>query len=86
MAAKQKILYQKKIDVIGYKNNDVYIVEVKPNAGSSALGQVLSYKLLYQNEFQISPPAKLMIITDKIQNGYEPIFRSHQIMVHEVGN
>ena len=36
-------LYKKKIDVVGYKPGLVHIIELKPNAGASALGQVTAH-------------------------------------------
>lgn len=43
------MLTQKKIDVVGRRGDEVHIIEVKPNAGASALGQVLQYVTLYRN-------------------------------------
>lgn len=43
------LLTQKKIDVVGFRGNEIHIIEVKPNAGASALGQVLQYVALYRN-------------------------------------
>ena len=42
-----KILTQWKIDVVARKNNTIDIIELKPNAGISALGQVQAYAILY---------------------------------------
>lgn len=43
-------LTKKRIDVIGYKNDFVTIVEVKNRVGLFTLGQVLGYKFLYLRE------------------------------------
>lgn len=85
MARKQAKLYQKKIDVVGYNGNDIYIVEVKPQAGSSAVGQILSYKLYWKKDNPDLPEPKLLVITNKLQNGYEPVYHSHKILVAETG-
>lgn len=42
-----RILTQWKIDVVAKKNNTIDIIELKPNAGISALGQVQAYAILY---------------------------------------
>lgn len=44
-------LTKKRIDVIGYKNNFVTIVEVKKRASLFTLGQILGYRYLYLREF-----------------------------------
>ena len=43
-------LTKKRIDVIGYKNNFVTIVEVKKRVGLYTLGQILGYKFLFLRE------------------------------------
>mgnify|MGYP001562809153 CR=1 FL=1 len=51
-------LTKKRIDVVGFKANDVEIFEIKPRAGLTALGQLLGYWTLYKkthgNSFHIS--------------------------------
>ena len=44
-------LTKKRIDVIGYKDNLVTIVEVKKRVGLPTLGQILGYKFLYLREY-----------------------------------
>jgi len=41
-------LSRKRIDVVGYTGEDISIVEVKPLAGVSAIGQVECYTALYR--------------------------------------
>lgn len=60
-------LYKKKIDVVGYKGQSVHIIEVKPLAGSSALGQAKSYELLYRRDVDQVSPLKTRLITDTIR-------------------
>lgn len=59
-------LYQKKIDVVGYKDKNIYIVEIKPQASLAALGQAKSYEILYRNF--IDPDIKTIptILTDRV--------------------
>lgn len=58
-------LTEKRIDVLGEKGNEVWIIEVKPNAMLSAVGQVLSYQVLFEDRFPDQPKPKLMIVTDR---------------------
>lgn len=61
----QAPLYQRKIDVIGYKADQIDIIEVKPRGGLSAIGQVDGYRDIYMRDF--SPPVmpKAILITDR---------------------
>lgn len=84
-AAKQEKLYQKKIDVLGFKGELIWIVEVKPQAGSSALGQVLTYKKLFLDQYDIGDVLRLGIVTNECQAGYHETFRAHGIQCFHVG-
>ncbi|MBU6430899.1 MAG: hypothetical protein KGJ58_01695 [Patescibacteria group bacterium] len=57
-------LTRKKIDVVGYKEKSTHIIEVKPNAGASALGQAKSYELLYKRDIDQATPTLTRLITD----------------------
>src|SRR3989338_8108261 len=59
-------LTKKKIDVVGFKGREVHIIEVKPNAGASALGQAKSYELLYKRDIDQASPTRTRLITDTI--------------------
>ena len=64
-AQMQGILSKYRIDAVGYDGAFIYIIEVKPNAASSALGQVLAYVKLYERDFSPSLPLKGVIVTDR---------------------
>jgi len=57
-------LWKKRIDVVGIKTNEIEVIEVKPNAGLSALGQVLGYAKIYTDEKKPSLPVYPVLITD----------------------
>lgn len=59
-------LYKRKIDVVGFKGTRVDIIEIKPNAGSSALGQVLGYVVLYKRDVSAFPEPRACLLTDRI--------------------
>lgn len=59
-------IYQKKIDVVGYKGDKIYIVELKPRADARSLGQVLGYKSLYLRDIDSTASCIPMVITDFI--------------------
>ena len=63
----QDKLYRLRIDVIGHKNGNDDIIELKPNAGVSTIGQVQSYKTLFIRDELPKGKVQAVIITDKLQ-------------------
>ena len=59
-----KVLTQRKIDVIGFKNNSIDIIELKPYAGTGAVGQVKGYGVLYKKTYDGSANPNLIVMTD----------------------
>jgi hypothetical protein len=57
-------LSRKRIDVVGYKNKNVFIVEIKPSASFSAIGQVLGETELFKKEFPKEKRIFPIILTD----------------------
>jgi len=84
-AKSQEILHRKKIDVVGYTDDAVWLVEIKPSAAASALGQVLTYKPLYMIEYPQTPSLRLAILTNQAQNQYDKVFDHHGVRLLEVG-
>jgi len=58
-------LWEKRIDVVGRKGPRVFIIEVKPSAMLSAIGQVLSYQILFEERYPEQGPVRMMIVTDR---------------------
>ena len=63
----QDMLYKLRIDVIGHVGADIDIIEVKPNAGASAIGQIQSYKTLYERDEEKTGRINMVIITDTLK-------------------
>ena len=59
-----QILSQKRIDVIGFKDGEIFIIEIKPSASLSAIGQIVSLFCLFQKEYKGKEKIRKMIITD----------------------
>lgn len=57
-------LAAKRIDVVGHTPGEIWIIEVKPEAGVSAIGQLISYRLLYRKRFGPTAPLVLCLVTD----------------------
>lgn len=64
-------LYQKKIDVLGIKDEQLTIIELKPKAGAAAVGQVKMYKKLFTHDY--NPPIEPLIMI--ATNEASPDFR-----------
>lgn len=72
-------LSEKRIDVVGHRGRTVWIIEVKPAAMLSAVGQLVSYQILYEERFPEAGPTRLMIVTDRIGPDLENICRRFEI-------
>ena len=60
----QDALYRLKIDVVGFAGNTIDIIELKPSAGPSTIGQVKGYKTLYIRDENPKEQVNTVIITD----------------------
>ena len=74
-------LYQKKIDVVGYLGDAVWLVEVKPEADIFALGQILTYSDLAFKSMSFVLPPQLLVISAKIVNDMKEVYAKFDIKV-----
>ncbi len=58
------ILSQKRIDAVGHHAGSTWIFEVKPNAALSAVGQLISYPMLYNRMFGSADRITTAVVTD----------------------
>ncbi len=58
---------QKRIDAVGYKGDQATIIEVKDRAGASALGELLTYALLYWRDRHTEPGPFTLLVTNSLQ-------------------
>ncbi|TAK58898.1 hypothetical protein EPO14_01105 [Patescibacteria group bacterium] len=61
----QAPLYLRKIDVVAYKAEQIDIIELKPNASMSSIGQVNGYRILFVRDFNPPVKPKAIVITDR---------------------
>ena len=59
------ILSKYRIDVVGFKDNLIEIIEVKPEASTVAIGQVVAYVALYVRDFNPNIQVQGAIVTDR---------------------
>lgn len=62
------MLNARKIDVVGFKATRVDVIEVKPHAGPSAIGQVVGYMHLYHGYRDPSSLPNPVLVTDTDEN------------------
>ena len=74
-------LYQKKIDVVGYRNDSTTLIEVKPIADVKALGQILTYKELYMGTRRGEPNPHMLVLCEKIMAEMKQVYRGKGISV-----
>ncbi len=74
-------LYQRKIDVVGRKNGMFFVVEVKPRASTSAIGQVKGYVTLFKRDYTINEPVVPIIVTDSLLPEMELLAKSEGVQL-----
>lgn len=57
-------LYKRKIDVVGFKTDQIDVIEVKPRASTGAIGQVKAYRDLYVRDYNPRVTPKCIIVTN----------------------
>jgi hypothetical protein len=56
---------RKRVDAVGETADTIWIFEIKPRVGMSALGQLINYFELYQQEYRPIKPVKLAAIGER---------------------
>ena len=79
-----KMLSQKRIDVVGWNDDQPMIVEVKKRVGIQTLGQVLGYQVLFEKEFQNFKKPGLMVICEIIEADDRDVLDAYKIPVYVV--
>lgn len=61
----QRTLSKFRIDAIGNRGDYLEIFEVKPNASAGAIGQVITYVMLFVKQYNEGLPVRGAIVTDR---------------------
>ncbi len=72
-------LTQKRIDVIGHKNNFITIIEVKNRVSLHTLGQILGYRFLYLKENPEIKSVKTLIVCSSINEDDSDVLKHYGI-------
>lgn len=73
------LIYRLRIDVVAYKDGQPYIIEVKPNAGLSCLGQLLTYDYFWRKEKKSKKKPRLMAVTNNARPYMPELFENWRI-------
>lgn len=77
-------LYQRRIDVVAQAGDVLYIVEIKPRATTSALGQVKGYLRLFRRDFSPKQALQPLIITDSLMPEMDYLAREEGVEIRVV--
>lgn len=70
---------QKRIDAIAWNGNVPTLIEVKNRATLTAVGQILSYKVLFKADYPLSPEPKLLLVASKFDPDVYSVLQSHGV-------
>ena len=76
---------RKRIDIVGRKGLDYWVIEAKPRAGIVALGQAVFYSLAFMEEYEHVGEVIPMVVTDVVDEDVRPILDLLGVVVFEVG-
>lgn len=76
-----KAITQYRVDVVIHQPNSIPIVEIKPQAGLTALGQALGYAFLYKKERSPALPVRPTVLTNFLKPGLEPLYKTYDVNV-----
>lgn len=74
-------LTQKRIDVVAALGGETYIIEIKDRAGMSAIGQLMTYKLLYEKRYGVGRISGLIIVAEGIDPDVQEILKVLKIKI-----
>lgn len=74
-------LLKKRVDAVGFTDQEVLTIEVKPTAGMSALGQALTYSFLWNAEGRSQQKSRPCVVCSRIDLDVEALFIAYGVLV-----
>lgn len=74
-------IYQRKIDVVGFNKGTITVIEVKPRASTSAIGQVEGYASLLVRDYDVNEQVNSVILTDELLPDVEFVAKEKGIAI-----
>lgn len=72
---------RKRVDAVGETADAIWIFEIKPRVGMSALGQLINYFELYQQEYRPLKPVKLAAIGEREAPDIRGTYTLHEVNI-----
>lgn len=79
-------LTQKRIDITGYRENEIWLIEIKDRPMSASIGQIISYDILYRIDFKPQVPIVLCMIGGIIEPDVETVLRHFKIRFYDLSD
>ena len=70
---------RKRIDAVAYKGSDVTLIEVKKRATLAAVGQVVSYKTLWNADNPLKPASRLLLVAVTFDPDVMPVLTANAV-------
>ena len=77
-----KYLSKKRIDVVGFRPGEIHVIEVKPSAGLSAIGQAFGLAELFRVEAPADKRILPVIITDQLLPDMEQLCAKMGVLLY----
>jgi len=77
-------LTSKRIDAVAETPGEIYVIEIKDRLRPSAVGQALTYKTLYEEQFAPHKPVTATIVTEIGDLDMQHVCDAYNIKVFEV--
>jgi hypothetical protein len=74
------ILSKLRIDAVGESTSNIDIIEVKPRGNMAGIGQLLTYKEHYFNEYNPTKPIRMVLVCEAIDPNIIPLAEQHGIV------
>lgn len=71
----------KRIDALGEKKDELWIIEVAASPYLRAVGQCLSYKFLWEEDPKIDKPSKMILVCYFIDSDLRRILEHYQVTI-----
>lgn len=70
---------KKRVDAVGWQGSAPTLIEVKNRATLAAVGQVLSYNVLWKADYPVGPDPKLLLIAATFDPDTIPVLNAHNV-------
>ena len=77
----KRAITRKRVDAIAETEEDIWIFEVKPRIGMSALGQLLTYYELYMEEYSPEKPIMLAAVGRRKEPDIDGAFELYAVNI-----